>query len=295
MTLKDLIMKHAELFQKFRHTAHEITSDTVFQEGNAELQATMEAVISSLLEPDSRVIGSEHLFTLLEKVKAGKRCLILPEHYSNFDYPLITLLFKRLGEKGEELSKRLVAMAGIKLSEENDMISMMNTAYDRITVYPGRSLQAITDPEILELETKKARAINIASMRMMEELRANGRVVVVFPTGTRYRPGKPETKKAIREIDSYIKTSDYLLLLSINGNCLEVSTGGDMTADVVKKDTIILQASEVIDCKKFREEIAASLQEGEDKKQKLADTIMSRLEVMHMQNENAKSLRRKIR
>ena len=85
------------------------------------------------------------------------------------------------------------------------------------------------------------------------------------------------------------------MLLSINGNCLEVSTGGDMTADVVKKDTIILQASEVIDCKKFREEIAASLQEGEDKKQKLADTIMARLEVMHMQNENAKSLRRKIR
>ena len=122
--------EHAELFQKFRHTAHEITSDTVFQEGNAELQATMEAVISPLLEPDSRVIGSEHLFTLLEKVKAGKRCLILPEHYSNFDYPLITLLFKRLGEKGEELSKRLVAMAGIKLSEENDMISMMNTAYE---------------------------------------------------------------------------------------------------------------------------------------------------------------------
>ena len=287
MTLTDLVIKHAAQFQKFPYKAHEITSDTVFQEGNTQLQTLIESIISPLLKPDSRVIGSEYLFELLEKVQAGKKCLILPEHYSNFDYPLIILLLKRLGEQGVELAKRCVAMAGIKLSEENDMISMMNSAYDRITVYPGRSLKAIQDPAVLEAETKKARAINIASMRQMENLRKNGRVVVVFPTGTRYRPGQPETKKAIREIDSYIKTSDYLVLLSINGNCLEVNPTGDMTADVVKEDTIILQASKVIDCKQFRDDIAAQVQEGEDKKQKLADTVMARLETMHLQNEQA--------
>ena len=121
-------------------------------------------------------------------------------------------------------------------------------------------------------------------MRKMEELRKEGRIVVVFPTGTRYRPGKPETKKAIREIDSYIKTSDYMVLLSINGNCLEVNPSDDMTLDLVKEDTIILEASKLIDCKAFRSEVLNTLNEGEDKKQCIADEIMRILERMHENN-----------
>lgn len=284
MTLQDLVEKNAKKFAKFQGEVIEVTGENVFQEGNNELQDVMNSILAEVVKPGSGIIGEEHLFELLEKVKAGKKCLILPEHYSNFDYPLIIKLFKDLGEKGKELAKSCVAMAGIKLSETHPMISMMNSAYDTITVYPGRSLQSITNPEILETETKKARLINLASMRLMEELRSAGRVVVVFPTGTRYRPGKPETKTALREIDSYIRNSDYMLLLSINGNCLEISESGDMTKDVVKEDKIVLQASEVIDCKAFRENIMANLTDDDDKKQSIVDEIMLRLETMHNQN-----------
>jgi len=45
---------------------------------------------------------------------------------------------------------------------------------------------------------KKARAINIASMRAMDKLRSSGHPILVFPSGTRYRPGKPETKMGRR-------------------------------------------------------------------------------------------------
>lgn len=284
MTLQDLVVKNAEKFAKFEGKVIEITNENVFQEGNDELQNVMGSIIEEFLKPGSGIIGKENLFELLEKVRSGKKCLILPEHYSNFDYPLIIKFFKDLGEKGKELASACVAIAGIKLSETNPVISMMNNAYDTISIYPGRSLQNITDSKILEEETKKARLINLASMRLMEEFRSNGRVVVVFPTGTRYRPGKPETKKALREIDSYIRTSDYMLLLSINGNCLEISKSGDMTQDIVKEDKIILQASEVIECKSFRENIISKLDDKADKKQSVVDEIMLRLEKMHNQN-----------
>lgn len=281
MTLRDLISKYQATLQKYARHRKEITHENVFQNGNDELQAVINHALAQLVEPNSRIIGAEHLFELSKKAEAGKKCLILPEHYSNFDYPLIIKFLQDCGAAGEKLSKQCIAMAGVKLSEENDAISMLTDGYDTIFVYPGRSLEKITDKALLETELQKARRINIASMRKMEELRSEGRIVVVFPTGTRYRPGQPETKKAIREIDSYIKTSDYMVLLSINGNCLEVNPTSDMTLDIVKKDTIILEASEVLDCKSFRTEILQGLKDGADKKQCIADEIMARLEIMH--------------
>lgn len=285
MTVQEYINQNLDIFQKFLHGNMQITADNVFQKGNTELQQVITSFLLQLARPDSHVIGAEHLYTLLEHARQGKRCLILPEHYSNLDYPLIITFFSQLGEKGKQLAQACVAMAGVKLSEERSIISMITSAYDRVYVYPSRSLKAITNPNVLAEETKKARAINFASMRYMDTLRSEGRVVVVFPTGTRYRPGKPETKKAIREIDSYIKTSDYAVLLSINGNCLHISENEDMAADELHNETMIFEASEVIDCKTFREDIIKSVSEDEDKKQKIADEIMRRLEVMHLKNE----------
>lgn len=285
MVLKDLILKYADELKKYARKSTEITNENVFQEGNDDIQNIINDALLRFAKSDSRIIGAEHLLELSKKAGEGKRCLILPEHYSNFDYPFIIKFLKNLGDEGVKLAERCVAMAGVKLSEDDDAISMFTDAYDTIFVYPGRSLKKITDENKLKSEMQKARSINLASMRMMEKLRNEGRIVVVFPTGTRYRPGKPETKKAIREIDSYIKTSDYMVLISINGNCLEVNPTSDMTLDVVKEDTIILEASEVIDCKTFRTNILNNLKDGEDKKQRIADEIMARLEIMHNKNE----------
>lgn len=285
MTLKDLFSENASTLMKFVRSKNKVTTENVFQEGNREIRYAFSEIIGTLTLPGSRVIGEENLFALAEKAAAGKKCLILPEHYSNLDYPLIIKLFTDLGEKGVELADRCVAMAGVKLSESDDLISMFTDGYDTVFVYPGRTLQTIKDPEKLKVEMQKARKINLASMRMMDELRANGRIVVVFPAGTRYRPGHPETKRGLREIDSYIKTADYMVLLSINGNCLEVNSSSDMTADIVKKDRIILEASEVLDCQTFRKLVMEKLPDGADKKQSIIDEIMARLETMHRKND----------
>ena len=178
----------------------------------------------------------------------------------------------------------------MKLNEENPYVSAFAEAYSRIIIYPSRSLCSITDPEKFKEEEKRSRVINLASMRALDRVRKQGNAVLVFPSGTRYRPGKPETKQGVREIDSYIRLSDVMLLVSINGTCLTFSDDpADMLGDLLRKDRIVMTASPVIDCNEFRAEARAWAGDGvEDKKQMVVDYVMKRLEDMHEENEKGR-------
>ena len=128
----------------------------------------------------------------------------------------------------------------------------------------------------------------MASMRAMDAAKRRGQIILVFPSGTRYRPGKPETKQGVREIDSYLRMFDVMILVSINGNCLRINPAapGDMIADLVTPDVLRMTASPVIECKAFRNQVIASLGEhpedrGIDPKQKTVDRIMELLAQQH--------------
>ena len=118
-------------------------------------------------------------------------------------------------------------------------------------------------------------------MRAMDRLRSSSHPIMIFPSGTRYRPGRPETKKGRREIDSYIKSSDIMILLSINGNCLRLSTSNNMEEDLVFKDKMIITSSPVYDCGTFRENVKKEHPDTQDIKQDVADEVMKVLEDMH--------------
>jgi glycerol-3-phosphate O-acyltransferase len=199
-------------------------------------------------------------------------------------------LLEKSGPAGKELASRIIAIAGMKLNEDNPLVSAFAEAYTRIIIYPSRSLAAISDPEQYKAEEHRSRVINLASMRAMDKARKEGSAVLVFPSGTRYRPGKPETKRGVREIDSYIRLSDVMMLVSINGNCLRFSEDPhDMMNDVTYRDRIIMTASPVYDCTAFREEAKAwAGAEVEDKKQLVVDYVMDRLERMHEENEKGR-------
>lgn len=215
------------------------------------------------------------------------------EHYSNMDLPILCyLLEKDGGEFGKDLASRIVAMAGMKLNEENPMVKAWAEGFTRIVIYPSRSLAAHTNPEEHAAEEAKSRKINMASMRAMDAAKKRGQTILVFPSGTRYRPGNPETKRGLREIDSYLRMFDVMILVSINGNCLRINpeSPNDMLADLVTNDVIILTASPVMECKSFRNEVIASLGEnpeaqGIDPKQKTVDKIMELLDKQHTECE----------
>jgi glycerol-3-phosphate O-acyltransferase len=261
-----------------------VTEDNVFQEGDPKILPILDEMVEALSLPESKMAGLENLEDLLDKAKAGKSCLLMVEHYSNFDLSIFSLMVRKAGARGKEICDAIIAIAGTKLNEDNPAVAAFAGAYTRIVIYPSRYLHG-ADPEIKKVELPRSNSINRAAMKALNEQKYKGKLVLVFPSGTRYRPWDPETKKGVREIDSYIRSFDYMCFIALNGEILVVQKT-DMINDMVKKDIVMVTASPVISCEEFREKVRASNPEAEDKKQAVVDAIMNELEKMHITAEN---------
>ncbi|MCF0242396.1 MAG: 1-acyl-sn-glycerol-3-phosphate acyltransferase [Treponema sp.] len=292
-----LLEKYGPLFKEMlaqSKAAAKIDETKVYEEANPNTKKYMDKLLDENLRADSGLKNPEAFKAFYEAVvKEGKTGLILMEHYTNLDLPEIVYLLDKHGEDwSKDFSKRIVAVAGMKLNEENPAVRAFAEGFTRVVIYPTRSLDAVNAKQISEEEKaeeeKRARKINFAAMRAMDECKKRGQVILVFPSGTRYRPGCPETKKGLREIDSYLRLFDVMILVAKNGQCLRIDMNkpGDMLADTVEQDTITLTASPLIECKKFRQEILDALPpDTPDPKQKTVDRCMEILEEMHENEE----------
>ncbi len=262
-----------------------VSIDNVYQEGNKYILPFIDSMISENLEAGSGIRSFANIERLAALSRDGAKCLLLVEHYSNFDLPVLVYLLRKAGPEGERIADSIVAIAGIKLSETNPVVTAFSEAYSRLVIYPSRSIDEIAtkivDPARRAAETAKANAINLASMKALARLRTEGKIVLVFPAGTRFRPWDPASKRGVREIDSYIRSFDYLSFVSINGNILRLNTGGEMLEDMVCKDRVIIDVSEPRRCDEYRERVKASLPPDVDKKQGVVDAAMAELEAMH--------------
>ena len=284
--------KYADMLKQIANlsvAAAKIDETNVYQKENPQTRKFMDALVAENMAEGSRLEGKENFSAFLDAVKGGKHGLILMEHYSNTDLPALCYLLEHdLGEEGKDLSKRIVAIAGMKLNEANPLVRAFAESFTRVVIYPTRSLDkaeanAQTEEERIE-EEKRARTINLAAMRAMDKCKRDGEVILVFPSGTRYRPGHPETKRGLREIDSYLRMFDIMILVTINGSALTIDMNNpdDMLADLVAPDVQIFTASPVIDCKQFRKDYLATLPESEpDPKQKVIDHIMEIFDEQH--------------
>jgi glycerol-3-phosphate O-acyltransferase len=192
-------------------------------------------------------------------------------------------LLRRAVPHGNEIADAVIAIAGMKLNETNPVVSAFTEAYSRIVIYPSRSLKDI-DPQKAHDEFVRSNAINRAAMKALNEVKTQGKLILVFPAGTRFRPWAPETKRGVREIDSYIKSFDYMCLVSLNGDILRIQKG-DMEEDLICDDSVLIDSSPVLECSAFRESAKAATSEDDDRKQAVVDAIMARLEEMHVRNE----------
>ena len=288
--LKDKFGSVFAEMQKMSHAAAKIDETKVYEEANMQLRPYMWKLLDEAFNSESGLGNLENYKDFYENVvKQGKSGLILMEHYTNLDLPGILYLLEKEGEDwAKDLSSRIVAVAGMKLNEADAGVRAFTEGFTRVVIYPTRSLNAVEGKEISEeekiAEEQKARKINFAAMRAMDGCKKRGQVILVFPSGTRYRPGKPETKRGLREIDSYLRLFDKMILVSINGNCLRINPDApdDMLADILEPGKCTFTASPVIDCKEFRNNILNNLPEGvEDPKQKTVDAVMEYLEKQH--------------
>jgi glycerol-3-phosphate O-acyltransferase len=257
-----------------------VTGENVFQPGKLSNRPYIEKILVNQMREGSRIVGLENLEDLLGRCRAGKSCLILMEHYSNFDLPAFVYLLEKSGAAGREIADSLIAIAGFKLNAESAMVRAFTEAYSRIVIYPSRSLDSITDPEALREERRKSNAINRAALHEMIRCKHEGHIILVFPSGTRYRPGRPETMRGLKEIDSYIQAFDCMGFVGSGGNLLRLGQG-DMEEDVLAEDSIVFKISPAVDCQEFRARTHAEAPEDGDAKQFTVDRVMEALENLH--------------
>jgi glycerol-3-phosphate O-acyltransferase len=275
---KDLI-KQAVALSKLSPV---VTEDNVYQPGAEDILPLLDTLVETLILPGSGISGMEHLAELWNKAAAGKSCLLLLEHYSNMDLPNFSYLLRQEPDPGKEIADALVAIAGMKLNESNPSVAAFTSAYTRIVIYPSRSHQGLDNGKD-RAEIIRSNVINRAAMKALNEIKVCGKLILVFPSGTRYRAWDPDSKKGVREIDSYIKSFDYMCPVAVNGELLHVRQG-DMIDDFVSEDVVRFTAGPILSCADFRKEtrIKAEAAGIEDKKQATVDAIMERLEEMHI-------------
>jgi glycerol-3-phosphate O-acyltransferase len=278
---KDLVRQAMRLTR----AAQVVTEQNVYQEGDQNVLPLLHRVVETLALPGSGISGFEHLAELLEKARAGHSCLLFVEHYSNLDLSALHCFLEKEREPGKEIADALVAIAGIKLNEENPVVAAFTGAHTRLVIYPSRSL-ANLDPVKDSEEIARSNSINRAAMKALMTIKSKGKIILVFPSGTRYRPWDPGTKKGVREIDSYIKSFDYMCLVAVNGETLHVREG-DMMDDFVSEDVLRFTAAPVRSCAEFRNAAKARAEAAGtgDKKQAVVDAVMEELEKMHIAGE----------
>lgn len=259
-----------------------ITPETVFQPGKPKKRAFINRILEHLLLPGSGITNIEAFEELYRLSQGGAPCLILMEHYSNFDIPCLYYLLQK--QQRPQTADHITAIAGMKLNEESPFVNAFAEAYTRVVIYPSRSLAGISDPEKRKEEEARSRKINMAATRSMIRLKHEGEMILVFPSGTRYREGEPDTKRGVKEVDSYIKSFDYVIFVGLAGNVLRIHPTGDMARDLATRDVVSVTISDVVSCREFRDRVRESPC-SKDTKQCVADAVMARLEQLHEQAE----------
>jgi len=255
--------------------------DNIYLEGDPANREIIGSLLDTLMKAGSGISGVENLKYLYKQAKAGKSCLLLIEHYSNFDYPALFRLIEKHPDLGPDIANCLIPIQGMKLSEGSELTATFSNSYTTIVIYPSRTIDKETNPEKLEEIKQISNPINHAAMRELTRRKYSGNIIIVFPAGTRYRPWQPDSKKGVREIYTYLKVFDFVEFISINGNLLVPCQENDMEKDTLREDVMYFTVSKAVEGKEFRQSKFDETPEGEDPKQYVVDQVMAELEKQH--------------
>jgi hypothetical protein len=213
--------------------AAEVKPETVLRWAVRENQPYFATICRRLLLPGSRIVGLANLSNVVNLAHAGKPCLLCLKHGSNLDVPTLYALLE--DHANPDLFHRIIWIAGRKLEEDVGMTRILVQCFNRVIVTPHTWFALQHSDEALH----QGRLVNIAAERAVAQLRYEGWVFALFPTGTRIRPGDESTKQAIEETYSYLRMFQYLVLCNIDGCTMPVSKDRDLTRETPRLDRVI--------------------------------------------------------
>ncbi len=271
----------------------EVTPANVYSPGIPVYRKIICDMADGLMLPGSGLRNTGQFIELWQRSQKGESCLIMMEHFSNFDFPALLRFFEQTPGLGEEAANALLPIQAYKLTAGNRATPAMSSAYSTITIYPSRHIDQIEDEE----ERRKVREIstpmNHAAIGEMTKRKYQGRIILVFPTGTRYRPWNPDSKRAVREAESYLKVFQNVLFVGLNGFCLIPSRDENMENDLVKENVVLMTAGTIVRGREFRDRVICKHQLDTDPKTAdkkhiksvVCEAIMAELEKLHREAE----------
>jgi glycerol-3-phosphate O-acyltransferase len=206
---------------------------------------------------------------------------------SNLDVPTFWMLMRLAGPEYVEIFDRIIFIAGRKLNEESDVVKLFAEMFARIVISPKTFYDSLPDGAEKERLIAEAQVLNMAAYRKICEFRAHGRIFVVFPTGTRFRPWDPSTGRGLREAEGYLRSFQYFLLASCEGNLMPPEPIA-MSQETPRPDRVRMRFSPVRECAAFRRALLAEHSEGiargadlPDEKQFIVDRVMEGINALH--------------
>jgi glycerol-3-phosphate O-acyltransferase len=250
----DASILFAEILADMRRDAADNTAavspETVLQYSNRPNLQRFGAISRRLLLPGSRIDGVEHLEELGRRAAAGESCLLCLNHRSNLDVPTLYALLADQANEG--VFHRIIWVAGRKLTEDCVATRVMVGCFNRLVMTPKSWM---TDDHT-NAELHDAHVLNIAAQRTMMDLRHDGWIVGLFPSGTRLRPADDSTARALDETDTYVKSFQQMVLGHIQGCTMPVSHDWHLLNETPRLDQMVYTFGPVLDTTDWRERAA---------------------------------------
>lgn len=251
--------------------------DEAFRPPRRANRADFRAICEAQFLPGSGLTGIDHLRELAERARAGEPGMVLASHGSNFDVPNLDTLAARVG--GQDVFDQLVFLAGRKLGEESPVTQMLSEVYPRLVVTPPAWFE---QPGLTKEQLARGRRMNLTALRESRRVLRDGRLLFLFPTGTRERPGRPETRVALSQTANYLRMVKNVCLLGFRGNTLPPHESGVMVREEVQQAALQIRISPVTTVDELTRATFGEVRtpRKDEERQQLADEVMRRIEAL---------------
>jgi glycerol-3-phosphate dehydrogenase/1-acyl-sn-glycerol-3-phosphate acyltransferase len=153
----------------------------VYTQGTEKARSFMIDFLNPIMK-NFKVEGLENL-TAVEKLIGQYPITLISNHLSHLDAPGIFHLLYTSGELGKKIAEQIVFIAG-RLAFEPDFTRLGLYMFGTLLVCSKKDMS--DNPSLSDIMTK----INMRAFRQSQKLQTEGKIISIFPEGTRSRDGR---------------------------------------------------------------------------------------------------------